>query len=632
MTTWRQLTSVIILAAGLSGPAWAAEPDLVLPPLRADSLEAKIESLLVSPELVADRKLQAADKDDIAGAKAFYAHRRYGAIWVEASGLNSNAKRVIGEIGKAGDWGLRTADFALPDPKTSSANEGLAQVEITLTRAVLKYARHARGGRIGDPSAELSAFIDRKPPVIAPQTVLEQIAAAPAAGAYLSGLHPRHAQFEKLRQAYLKARSDRGRAANMKLPEGPILKPGQSHPNVAILRKRLAVPALTDQPGMTNLAEFYDPALVAAVQSFQTKAGLRRADGMVGEKTRFALNAEGDSKVPTLLANMEQWRWMPEQLGDTHVIVNIPEFQMRLVKGGAVVHAERVITGKPDTATPIFSDMMQTVVFQPKWGVPESIKVNELLPRLQRGGGLRSGLKMSLNGRDVDPWNVDWNRADIRRYHIYQPSGDDNALGVVKFLFPNKHAVYMHDTPTKKLFNAATRAYSHGCIRVRDPVRLAELVLGADKGWNKDLVRELTEDGPEDNAIKLEAKIPVHITYFTAVVDDAGNVQTFADIYGHEKRIGLAIEGRKDLIAKLDPAPIGSPRGAAAGDDALPPARWIRSADGGRYVPPAALGYLPPPKQPGFSFFAPVSKPSSGGGRFRGGTTNDIIMRQLGGF
>ena len=156
-----------------------------------------------------------------------------------------------------------------------------------------------------------------------------------------------------------------------------------------------------------------------------------------------------------LLANMEQWRWMPADLGSHHIAVNIPEFTVRVMKDGAAIHTERIVTGKYETQTPIFSDRMRTVVFQPSWNVPESIKINELLPKLRAGGNpiAGQGLAIKRNGRDIDVWDIDWDTADIRQYHIYQPPGDANVLGIVKFLFPNKHAVYLHDTPSKKLFN-----------------------------------------------------------------------------------------------------------------------------------------------------------------------------------
>jgi hypothetical protein len=271
--------------------------------------------------------------------------------------------------------------------------------------------------------------------------------------------------------------------------------------------------------------------------------------------------------------------------------------------------------------------------------VPDSIKVNELLPQLQDGNGLKAGLKMSLGGRDVDPWDVDWSKADILKYHVYQPSGDDNALGVVKFLFPNKHAVYMHDTPSKKLFNSEVRAFSHGCVRVRNPLSLAEHLLATDKGWDAKLVQELAWDGPENNAIKLDTPVPVHITYFTASVDEAGNVSTFSDVYGHERRITLALEGKHKLISKLDPAVLPETKAALSqvakansrpgrnypvATPSSPPAALAVARPVASLAPPSALGF----PQPGKKWSWAPQPPSR---RFQGNTTNDVIMRQLGG-
>ncbi len=584
------------------------------------------------------------DQDDLIGAHAFYMANGYAPLWVSNKGYNAKALRLLSELQNGDAWGLKARDFLVPAVRQPIGNPSLVDAELALTRAVLRYARHARGGRIADPGAELSGFIDRKPQLLPVGTVLARLAAAEAPDAALRALHPQHAAFERLRLAYNLARDQAKSSAAKILPAGPLLKLDVSHPNVAILRLRLNVPvqpASAEDPSPS--AELYDEAVAAAVKTFQTQAQMRYADGVVGEKTRNALNAQSVSTSPAmLLANMEQWRWMPDELGNTHIAVNIPEFTTRVMRDGKAVHTERVVTGKIATATPLFSDKMQTIVFQPKWGVPDSIKVNELLPQLQEGNGLKAGLKMSLGGRDVDPWDVDWSKADILNYHVYQPAGDDNALGVVKFLFPNKHAVYMHDTPSKKLFNAQVRTFSHGCIRVRNPLSLAEHLLAADKGWTSTQIKELAWDGPENVAVKLDTHVPVHITYFTALVDDAGKVETFNDVYGHERRITLALEGNHKLISKLDPAPLPKTNAAplqvatATGrpGSQYPVARpavapvavaIARAAErsAARFTAPQALGFPQSAKKWSWA-------PQPSNRRYQGNTTNDVIMRQLG--
>jgi murein L,D-transpeptidase YcbB/YkuD len=224
-----------------------------------------------------------------------------------------------------------------------------------------------------------------------------------------------------------------------------------------------------------------------------------------------------------------------------------------VVDKGHAIFTERMIVGKADTQTPVFSDQMDFLVFHPFWGVPDSIKMKEILPGLARGNPgvlAKNNLRIQYRGRDIDPGSVDWSSTDIRNFHVYQPPGGGNVLGQVKFMFPNKHQVYMHDTPTKNLFNSSQRTFSHGCMRVRNPLRFAEVLLERDKGWNGARIASLIKGGQQDNNVKLDSKIPVHITYFTAWVNDDGKLSTYADIYGHEPKIQMGIEGKAHLIVK----------------------------------------------------------------------------------
>jgi murein L,D-transpeptidase YcbB/YkuD len=441
-------------------------------------------------------KSSGASKDDEAAIAEFYATRAQPPVWVDAKGLTSRAAKVIDVLRRADDWGLSSGDYPEPAALPAGAGpttEALAAAELAVSLNVLKYARHARGGRY-DPS-ELSYNIDRAPPLRAPKAVLEAIAAEAAPDAYMYKLHPQHPQFEKLRQLYVAMRAG-------KVPE-----------------------------------------TVAVAEETSPAAGK-------GKTKRVA--APATSNLRRVLYNMEMWRWMPEDMGATYVWVNIPEFTLRVSKSGAIIHTERVIVGKPENQTPIFSDEMETIVFQPFWGVPDSIKVKEVLPGLVRGGGMlaKNNLRIQYRGRDIDPYSVDWTRADIRNYHVYQPPGGGNVLGQVKFLFPNKHQVYMHDTPTKHLFAASERTFSHGCMRVRDPMRFAELLLEADKGWSPQRVAATLKNGPPNNNVSLDTHIPVHITYFTVWVGDDGKAQYWRDVYSHEPRIQMGLDGKAHLVAK----------------------------------------------------------------------------------
>lgn len=496
--------------------------------------------------------LSEAEIADAAALKAFYAARGDQPLWISDGALNDRAVLAIAEIRKADDWGLDASTFDLPSATGALSEDAAADAERKMSLAALAYARHARGGRIDNPAQQLSSYLDRMPQLIEPKIVLDKLAAATPPDATLRGFHPQHPQFEKLRQRYIALLKSKEDAAHLVvIPRGPVISPGQTHAQVPLLRQRLKVAAPADTPDAPADATVYDAALVEAVKTFQTASGLS-PDGVVGNGTRAALN---DFDIPSpdkVRANMEMWRWIPDDLGATHVWVNLPAFTFQFVRDGKVVHEERIITGLVDKQTPTFTADMDMVTAHPRWNVPDSIKVRELYPSLARGGSYfeRQGLRMTKNGRPVDPYYVDWGSTDIRKFDVHQPPGPSNVLGLFKFTFHNKHIVYMHDTPTKHLFERPSRPFSHGCVRVRNPQRLAEFVLEADKGWTADQVAALVAGPPVETPIPLDTKIPVHLVYFTEVVDDAGEVQRYKDVYGHEQRVMLALEGRFDAIAK----------------------------------------------------------------------------------
>ncbi|MEZ5909221.1 MAG: L,D-transpeptidase family protein [Hyphomicrobiaceae bacterium] len=568
-------------------PAWAIEPEA---PQRLLGEEDRIAGAIRQEIAAASTRAAKADKELMAALAAFYEGRSAAPVWVARNGFTPRAESVMREIAKAADWGLDPADYPLPKLATADGKPlepvALADAEIKLGLAALKYAWHASSGRTV-PTA-ISKYLDRKPARPEAAKVLVTLATASDAGTALRDFNPKHPQFEALRQKLLEMRGKAEKAEEVvTLPPGPTLKPGMKHPHVALLRKRLKVPVATAD-GKPADEQVYDDALVDAVKAFQKTHGLR-PDAIVGSGTRKAFGGKPESGSPErLIANMEAWRWMPRDLGSFYVTVNLPEYTVRVVKDGKVVHSERIIIGKAHTQTPIFSMGMQEIVFQPKWGVPNSIKMYEILPHLRHSPAVlaRHGLKVSQGGRTIDPTKVDWNSADVRRFHFYQPPGRSNVLGVVKFRFPNKHDVYMHDTPTKGLFNSSTRMYSHGCMRVRDPVKLAQVLLAHDKGWSDAHVSGLaSRGGSEENPVQLGKKIPVHITYFTAAADADGKMRYFRDIYGHEQRIRLALAGKwsqirpvpevKTPVRVARPADSGTPSGAQTFQS------WMKQVFGG---------------------------------------------------
>lgn len=248
-------------------------------------------------------------------------------------------------------------------------------------------------------------------------------------------------------------------------------------------------------------------------------------------------NADNSAKIELLAANMERWRWLPRELGDTHIFVNIPQFQLKVIKNHQITHQTRVVVGKPETPTPVFSEEMEHIVVNPAWNVPISIARKEFLPKLQRDPQAlsRQGIEVIAGGRVINPAQIDWSKANINRVYFRQPPGDRNALGHIKFMFPNEHAVYLHDTSSRALFQRDVRAFSHGCVRVMHPFELAEVVLRNQKNWSAERIKSMVGRG--ERTIFLEQKLPVHLAYFTLKVNENGELEKFTDIYSLDRKM-----------------------------------------------------------------------------------------------
>ncbi len=541
--------------------ATPAEPP---PPLNA-ALLAAIES--------SQPKARGQEREWHDAISAFYSGRKGLPIWTTDSGLSTTADVLAAEMRRADEWGLDPKAFDLTDlPAGSASPEALAAAELKLTRALVTYAWHARGGRV-DPS-ELSKWLDQSPRPLDVKALLEQFSATSDPSVALQKLHPQHRQFELLRQAYLKARGAKSDAQEedpreVTIENGPVVHLGDRHPDVELVRRRLEVPARSRDD-----VDLYDDDVAEAVREFLGATYRDRRGRTVKRATHPALTnyvrsqlskktRRAESSKPTLkqyLVNLERWRWMPKELGSTYIWNNLPEYTTRVVQNGRVIHQERIIIGKPTNQTPVFSDEMQFVVFHPDWGVPGTIKVQDLLPSLQAGDDSvleRRNMRIVQGNRTVRAYQIDWERTDIRSLSIIQDPGPSNPLGQLKFMFPNKHDVYMHDTPTKQLFDKSNRALSFGCIRVRNPVRLAEIVFGKDRNWNQsDITDLLRPRAAQNNRVDLNKPVPVHNVYLTLVADESGNVANFADVYDHDPRIqAVLLDGKSaEVVARSDPA------------------------------------------------------------------------------
>ncbi|AGK58838.1 ErfK/YbiS/YcfS/YnhG family protein [Hyphomicrobium denitrificans 1NES1] len=588
-----------------TAPASAGSAQPEAQPSTPPAAAAAAPETLVSPVVEAARRKLAekslVGKDNLApdvaaAADYYYTHKE--PLWINDGSYNEKARSVISDLKKADDWGLESSDFVIPNLASNADADAQGAAEAQLTLSALKYARFARGGRL-DPIA-LSNILDMKPPVKDPKVVMRELAEASHPGPFLRGLNPHHEGFEKLRQELLKARGatveeePTDPAEQVKLPRGKLLRLGVRDDQVALLRQRLKVPS--ESPDSNDL---YDDALVDAVKDYQRANGLN-PDGLVGNGVRNALNGGGKSKridpsrnVDRLIANMERWRWLPENLGSFYVMNNIPEFVSEIWKGKERVLSQKMIVGQPAWPTPVLAANMQYVIFHPSWGMPDGIKAKELAPRLRQasssgfdffdqlfgGGGGNSGgarvieaykLQVYYNGRPVDPNSVNWNTADISRYSFTQPPGPDNPLGLVKFRFPNRHDVYMHDTPERGLFGQTNRALSHGCMRVGEPRRTAEVILQEDKGYSPEKVGELWNSGAD---VTLSKPVPVYLVYFTARVNEEGRLETFGDIYGNDNRVMSALRGHPERYTApeaIDPTEADQPGAISdAGSNAM---------------------------------------------------------------
>jgi murein L,D-transpeptidase YcbB/YkuD len=548
----KPIALALIVAASFGAPAFAAEPD------GPAGLINQNEAVRIEIQGKLAAKAESGSEKQVALAE-YYSVPDQSLLWVDENGVNARGKAVMGEIAKADDYGLRASDYSLPNASgfnsgDPDATDWLANAEIKISRAVLSYANDARGGRLNPQ--QLSENLDPTLVLPSPSEVLGSFAFRSDAAAYLRSFQPDSPQFEALRQLLIEARGGKQPETPKQpdvvvIPDGPLLKLGVEDPQVALVRARLNVPAGANE----NL---YDRDVLAAVRQFQITHG-GSPDGMVGSGTRRMLNGQSApqhvdnrGKIDLLIVNMERWRWLPRDLGPFYVTVNIPEFMLRIVEDGKVVHETRVVVGRPDKQTPVFSDEMEEIVFRPNWYVPNSIKTEEIAPYLYQGGGFfgggwdtsvlrRHNLHIrGVNGRDIDPDSINWGNTDIRRYELYQPPGPTNVLGLVKFRFPNTHDVYMHDTTQKTLFAKTVRAESHGCMRVQNPDQLAATLLKEDQGWSYGRVASAIQGGP-DQHIALRQKIPVYITYFTLRVNEDGSISTFGDIYGHDARMAAAL-------------------------------------------------------------------------------------------
>jgi murein L,D-transpeptidase YcbB/YkuD len=515
-------------AATEATPEQKAQDTAVVVP--TDPVAAKIKDLLASNRFFASKKERAA-------AEAFYSARIYAPLWETAGAANDRAKAAIAYLGTVDSEGLDPAEYAVPNFKNATSPDQLAEADLRMTATLLTYARHAQNGRI-NPSRVVPEVAYTGDP-LDPADALAKLSDSKDIAATLADFNPSNPHYRALKAKLVELRGGKNGAGAIRIPSGPVLKLGKSElhdARVPALREKLGLAAKND--------EVYDRALADAVAAFQKEHELR-GNGELTTATVDALNGprrDHAHEVDIIIANMERWRWLSHDLGKAYSMLNIPDYTLQVYKDQAVIWKTRVVVGKPSKPTPLLTETMKFITINPTWNVPPSIVYHEYLPVMAQDPTAlaRYGLHVSYN-RDGS-------------VHISQPPGDRNALGRIRFNFPNKFLVYQHDTPDKNLFALAKRAFSHGCQRVQDPVKYAEVMtsLGTtDTSYTQDRIRHMIASGAETD-IKFTTPIPVHITYQTAFVDDAGKLQFREDVYGRDATLIAALKSSERAPARED--------------------------------------------------------------------------------
>ncbi|HEY6919160.1 MAG TPA: L,D-transpeptidase family protein [Tabrizicola sp.] len=505
-------------------------------------------SLLASPVLAPMAQAEAtsftqslaatAAEDEV--ISAWYRSTNYQTLWTGPADADRRAA-FLSAIATARDHGLPVARYdarALAAALKAAETEGdRGRVEVEMTRAYLAWAHDMTGGAL-DPKA-VDAGIVRAVDRIDPTVLLTRIANG-SPRAVLDWMLPKSPQYMQLMKAKLGLEAQiLAGGWGAPVPEGALM-PGDTGPGVIALRDRLVRMGYLAPTAVAS----YDRALQAAVTAFQLNHGLT-ADGAAGEGTVAEINLGPEERLKSVIVAMERERWMHIDRSVKHVWVNLPDFRAKIMEDGKTVFETRVVIGKnvPDQRSPEFSDEMEHMVINPSWGVPRSIIVKEYLPLLQQNPNAVGHLQVvDGRGRVVSRGSVNFAAYNARNfpYALRQPPSDGNALGKVKFMFPNQYNIYLHDTPSKSLFDKEVRAYSHGCIRVADPFALAHELLS----WQTDNAEaefEAALESGRETMVKLKQHLPVHLVYFTAYPDAKGRIGYRRDVYGRDAALWQAL-------------------------------------------------------------------------------------------
>lgn len=480
----------------------------------------------------------------------FYSARDFSSLWAAKGKPNDKAQAARDVLHGADRDGLIPDDYlagVTPLPEKFSDAGEVAQFEISMSDAILHFLGDLRTGRVAPSRLDPDLFVANA--VIDRRAALEAIAAAPDLRGVVVAYTPANPVYRNLRDSLAAYRRLAAMGNWPTVPDGPKLTLGDSGPRVKTLRARLAATIDLLDPDIES--ETFDDALKQATIVFQKRHGLD-PDGVVGRATRAALNVSVESRIAQIMLNMERWRWMPDDLGERHVLVNIPAFSLQGIENGRIRTEMRVVVGKEYRRTPVFSDRISYLELNPFWHVPPKIAANDVLPKILADPTYVTSAGFSVldgwgaNARTLDPAAIEWSALGPGKfpYKLRQNPGPQNALGRVKFMFPNKHDVYLHDSPARELFGRTLRTFSSGCIRVERPLDLAAFVLDDQAGWRRADIEQAIA-GKDTRIVRLDTPVPVHLTYFTAWSSEDGTVNFRQDIYGRDSALAKALPARQ---------------------------------------------------------------------------------------
>jgi murein L,D-transpeptidase YcbB/YkuD len=491
----------------------------------------------------------------------FYQERDYVPAWMSNASLLPKARPLIQAVQNARQDGLEPQDYHAiaiaetmavltnqPDLPIKVQAEYWADLDLLLTDAFLLLGTHLAEGRIDPETLHPDWIVSERSIDLLPMlhtasdtTLLERT---------INRLRPAHQGYLGLRNALQHLRDQQAHGGWPVIADGPILRPGSVDQRVPGLRYRLMISNDMETERAAESSNRYDGQLVAALKNFQRRHGLN-PDGTLGPKTRRALNITIGQRIRQIELNLERWRWLPDNLGHRHIVVNTADFSLKVVENHSDVLRMRVVVGRPARRTPVFSSQMMYMVFNPYWNIPHTIAVEDILPKLQSDVDYLA--KQNINvfkgwadkAEQIDPLTVDWQRygETYLPFRLRQEPGPNNALGQIKFIFPNKFAVYLHDTPQRSLFNFTQRDFSSGCIRLENARKLANYLLADESMWPPVKIQLKLQKGKRQ-VVRIPNPIPVHLIYMTSWVDKDNRLQFRDDIYDRDSDLNAALMQR----------------------------------------------------------------------------------------